>query len=298
MIVVQLQGGLGNQMFQYAAGKALSLQLNCSLKVDLNILESKNDTFSNNYLHTRSYELNIFQNLEIEIVKNKDLLKFLHGSQLNKIKRKLGLPNYKVYQENEFVYSDHYFNLKPPVLLKGYFQSENYFIRFEKIIRQSFRFPLEDLGDSNNDLLQAIQKTESVSIHVRRGDYLIPEIFKVHGICEKSYYVNAIERIKKKYPNASLYFFSDDAEWIQNNLLKYFPNSTLISGNHAKDSWKDMFLMSSCKHNIIANSSFSWWAAWLNNNPEKMIIAPRQWFKIEDKNFNASSLIPSNWISI
>ena len=139
----------------------------------------------------------------------------------------------------------------------------------------------------------------SVSVHVRRGDYVLDKnTQEFHGVCGVDYYLDAIKLIASKMDDLLLVFFSDDTEWAIEE-FKNLPYSLIfIDHNKGENSWKDMFLMSNCKHNIIANSSFSWWAAYLNQNQNKMVIAPKQWFADPTKNSETSDLIPESWIRL
>jgi hypothetical protein len=137
----------------------------------------------------------------------------------------------------------------------------------------------------------------AVAIHVRRGDYLKPKVNQFHGTCEISYYKRAVELIINKTISPKFYFFSDDANWVKSELASNFLNSTVVE-NSEKENWVDMYLMSLCQHNVIANSSYSWWSAYLNRNEHKIIIAPNKWYSDVKMNKLTKHLIPENWISI
>lgn len=156
------------------------------------------------------------------------------------------------------------------------------------------------MNEKNQKILEKITQTNSVSIHVRRGDYYNNEsAFKIHGnITTKKYYENALEFIKEKVKNPVFFVFSDEFEWVKKNLY-FFSNYGevhIIDWNKGFDSYIDLQLMSNCKHNIIANSSFSWWAAWLNKNKNKIVISPKKW--VNNINENKIDIIPNNWIKI
>ena len=190
-----------------------------------------------------------------------------------------------------------YLNIKSPAYLKGYWQSENYFKEFERIIKEDFQVktPATEL---NYDLLQKIRGTESVSLHIRRGNFVnVDFVNKFHGTCSMDYYKEAISTIAKHWENPVFYVFSDDIEWAKTNMnIKY--ESVFVDINSAKQDYEDLRLMQNCSHNILANSTFSWWGAWLNTNPNKIIIAPKQWFADEQKNIEAKTIIPPNWFTI
>lgn len=172
----------------------------------------------------------------------------------------------------------------------GYYQSEKYFKEITNIIRKDFTFP-KPVDIINQKLINQIDNTESVSIHIRRGDYL--NIPNTQNICSISYYKKAINLILKNISNPQFYIFSNDINWCKQHLQ--IDKAIFISNNTGKNSFIDMQLMSCCKHNIIANSTFSWWGAWLNNNPNKIIISPNKW--MNDTN-GTGDIIPNDWIKI
>ncbi len=294
MVVVTLQGGLGNQMFQYAACRALAKHHNCKLLLDLSMLPGT--AAANKEITHRQYELGLFKNIDTSGVPSHILQSFLSLSKKNKLLKRLNLPYKKKYMEPAFSFDAGFFLQRPPVLLKGYFQSEKYFSSIKDTIRQAFSFPALATNDVNIPVLQQIQNSHSVSVHVRRADYVNdPAIYAVHGICSIDYYKKAFDYMQQQFEKAVFVFFSDDPAWVQHTFLSYLPGSFIVTNNHAADSWKDMCLMSSCKHHIIANSSFSWWGAWLNSSPDKKVIAPKSWFADTAKNETTTDLIPENW---
>jgi hypothetical protein len=184
-----------------------------------------------------------------------------------------------------------------PVLLKGYWQSAQYFSDYNSEIRQAFAFQAYST-EKLKETIDQIDQTNSVSIHFRRGDYLTnPVAQKVLGVLGMAYYSAAVQKIKSEIENPFFYIFSDDPEWVKKNLPvneKY----KIIESSYQDKSHCDMLLMSKCKHHIIANSSFSWWGAWLNADPGKLVIAPKQWFADEQLNANSVHLIPAAWIRL
>ena len=297
MIVIQLKGGLGNQMFQYAAAKALSIKNNCSIKIDLSFLENTR-SFVTETFTPREFELNIFHKINTEFITTKEKNKFFKESRLNNLKMKLGITYFKKYDEISLKYFDDYFHLKQPIFLNGYFASEKYFKQVESIIYQEYQFPSLMNDNANYAFELSIKNNTSISVHVRRGDYLKPKVLNFHGICDIIYYRNAIDMMKKIFPDSVLYFFSDDINWVNEHLLSLYPHSFLVNANSGKQSWKDMYLMSCCNHHIIANSSFSWWAAWLNKKTDKKVIAPKQWFADTILNDQTVDFVPKQWIRI
>ena len=175
--------------------------------------------------------------------------------------------------------------------LAGYWQSEKYFSFIEEKIKAEFTFKIE-IDDINKKYLEEMNKVESISLHVRRGDYLSSPSLNV---CTEKYYENAITYFRERIENPIFFVFSNDIEWCRQNIngkdIKY------INVNKGERSYNDMRLMSACKHNIIANSSFSWWGAWLNSNAQKIIVAPNKWIN-NSKNVSESDIIPEKWKKI
>ena len=293
MIVVKIMGGLGNQMFQYAFGRAIALHYGSELFFDLNLYnEYKKD---NNINYTpRDYGLSHFKNVNLSPM-TPYISKRLFGNRLlNYIKFRLNIKRKSIYQEKAFSYNKEVFNLTNSAYLLGYWQSEKYFYDIRRAIREDFVFNYENIGVKNDELLFKIREnSSSVSLHVRRGDYLTINNFLLFTM---EYYLEAIQIIKKKIPNPLFFLFSDDPQWVNDELKPLVENSVLVDNNFHEDSWKDMMLMSNCSHHIIANSSFSWWGAWLGSNPDKMVIAPKKWFA--DDRINTSDLCPPDWILI
>jgi len=293
MIIVKLMGGLGNQMFQYALGRRISLLRNTDLKVDSSFLNDKESNHTN-----RKFELDVFS-LTIPIASEVEMNRF-KTIQENKFKKKIQWIAPFIFPYNSILEQGHEFNksiLNSPKnsFLIGYWQTEKYFLTIQDLIRKDFAFknPLEGV---NKIYAKEIKKSNSVSIHIRRGDYIHnTEANQFHGSCSWEYYSTALELVKNKVTNVHLYVFSDDMKWVKDNMNFDIP-VTYIDNNIAENSYIDMQLMSLCKHNIIANSSFSWWGAWLNNTPEKIVIAPTQWFK--DTSVNINDVIPIGWYKL
>lgn len=290
MILVELNGGLGNQMFQFAAAKSLSLYRNVDLKLDSTSAAQYNLPEG---LKKRPYDLHHF-NITDPIANKKDIDFFLDRSLVNKIIEK-SKPPYKrrIYREPFFHFDKNFFKAGPNVYLKGLWQSEKYFLPYHEEIRKAFHLnntPFRHLLD----IADKIKNENSVSIHIRRGDYLAKAAFKVLGLMPIDHYLRAINIIKSRIDNPHFYFFSDDINWVKENLP--LPDAVYISDNLTENHLEDLYLMSQCNHNITANSSFSWWGAWLNNNPGKIVIAPKNWFNKGPK--DTYDLYPDNWIVI
>ena len=290
MILVELNGGIGNQMFQYAAAKSLALHHKTELRLDIT---PGHDKTMPDELKQRPFDLHYF-NLPDLFANNADIKSFIPKTHLEKISEK-AKPNHKrkIYREPFFHYDNNFYNAGPNVYLKGLWQSEKYFFRFEKQIRNILRFN-DDTIRSFADITNKIKDQNSISIHIRRGDYLAKVSLDVLGLLPLAYYHQAIELIKSKTQNTVFYFFSDDIDWVKTNLQ--IPEAIYVSNKTTTSHIEDLYLMSQCRHNIIANSSFSWWGAWLNSNPDKIVIAPKKWFNNGPK--DTQDLIPEGWLKI
>lgn len=295
MIIVKLKGGLGNQMFQYAAGRYLAVARNTSLKLDISLLCATSTGCT-----PRHYGLDIFD-IHEDFAEEEDIKLLGCGGEvprsiLNRFFRK-----YVLSQPVQAVFKERFFHFDPDVLclpenicLLGYWQSERYFADIKDMIRTEFRvkIPLEGL---NQGLAEQICETESVSIHVRRGDYVSNHVTAAyHPACGIEYYHRAVNYISEYCKKLHFYIFSDDPAWVESNLHIPYPATLVKHNGHC--AYDDLRLMSLCRHNIIANSSFSWWGAWLNRNQDKIVVAPRLWFS--DPAINTSDLIPVGWIRI
>ena len=292
MIIGRLKGGLGNQMFQYAVLRALSLKYKKKIYLDLESVKCtqlETDSFT-----PRGFSLNIFK------IKASPLPNFFrYILKLRTVLKRIIPVHFNLFLNNYNDNSD--FNvIKYPAYLDGYFQSENYFKEFRQQMLDDFslKFPL---GKDNEILLEDIIKHQSISLHFRRGDYVDkPQVALYHGVCSSEYYKIAMDYFRGEVTSSVFYIFTDDPIWVKNNFINLYPfyKMILVNINQGVDSWKDMYLMSKCKHNIIANSSFSWWGAWLNQNPDKIVIAPKQWFADPYVNSKSNNLIPASWVKI
>lgn len=231
---------------------------------------------------------------------------------LNRIRRKY-FTKKTHYIDTVFKYTPEILSDKSDRYLEGYWQTEKYFLSIERQIRNlfTFRLPLSQRSaELKAAVIDGIKKPNEdgryssnicASIHVRRGDYLATQSLHV---CTETYYNNAIVYVQKKYPQTVFYVFSDDLDWCRKNLDFCGAKAIFVGWNTGSDSWQDMALMSLCRVNIIPNSSFSWWAAWLNNNPDKLIIAPSVWnrreleYKDSYYKYNYSDIVPESWIRL
>lgn len=295
MIIVALNGGLGNQLFQYAAGRALAVSRNTNLSLDLIPLSSKLQL--KNIATYRPYELSVFlinATINQPIFTNRYLYPFAKANYyVNKLRKRM---MYNYVKEHTFEYDETLLLQPDNTYLDGHFQSEKYFKKIEQQLRNelTFKHPLDDY---NNRLSEQIINQNSVAIHIRRGDYLLnTNNLNKHGLTPLSYYFDAVNYIAARINNPVFYIFSDDADWVK---AQFDINHNHIIINHntlPETSYIDMQLMSLCKHNIIANSTFSWWGAWLNSNPNKIVIAPKQWFT--DTSINSNDIYPFEWIKL
>ena len=293
MIIAQITGGLGNQMFQYAGAKALALHLNTNLKLDL---ENYDREILPELEVPRSFELPSFKKFEFSRATLEEISSFTSTNNFCKKLQKFLPPHKrKVYIEKGYKFDKNFFKANETVYLRGHRQSEKYFEPYQNEIRNTYQIK-NDLIIEVNDIGEQIASQISLSIHVRRGDYLrLPIILDWHGVLGLDYYKEAIKKVQAVHPNVNIYYFTDDIEWVSTELASIFPG-TILSEEISKTHYHDFYLMSQCRHNIIANSSFSWWAAWLNNNPEKIVIAPKKWFN--KPVLDTTDLIPKGWIRI
>ena len=287
MIIVRVTGGLGNQMFQYAMYKSLEK------KGKLVKLDSK--SFYETKKEHNGYELERIFDIKPNKPTKEDLEKFDENniSTLFKIKRKLFGDKKFVYDTKEYVFNKDVYKLKNSYL-NGYWQSIKYFEGIENDIKKDFRFK-NQLDNKNLEILNEIENSNSISIHIRRGDYMSPENYNMYGcIATPTYYKKAIKVIEEKVENPTFFVFSNDMDWVKKN-IQINSRVFYIDINSGNGSYKDMQLMSNCKHNIIANSSFSWWGAWLNENKNKIVIAPKKWINREDVDSDKRELFCEGW---
>jgi hypothetical protein len=309
MIVLTLIGGIGNQMFQYACAKSLALDTGQKLYLDFSMTKSYHDqNIKNSPLRVNS-ELDLF-NLKINTISSERLMKF--RPRAFPIESKLISIKYKIIQYfyNTQIYTDRGYaqsykditklQKSKDLLLYGYFQNEKYFNNNEHQIKKDFVYkPL--LSEYGREILKRIKKSKcAVSIHVRRGDLVSnKEAAKHHGLCSLEYYKEAIQRINSLTSSKNTFFlFSDDLEWVNKHFKGLISDYVLVNNKQKIHDSEEMILMSLCNHNIIANSSFSWWGGWLNQTEDKIIISPKEWIMDRQKNIQAIKIIPDNWIKI
>lgn len=277
MRLIKMTGGLGNQMFIYAMYLKMKT-IFPDVRIDLSDMV--------HYQVHYGYEMNkVFHLPRTEFCINRSLKKIIEFLLFKTIlERKQGgslVPYTRKYRW-------------PWIYFKGFYQSEKYFAGIEKEVREAFVF---DIRRASRRSLRAMQEIKAdphaVSIHVRRGDYLLEKHWKALGcICQSSYYLNALAELEKRVKHPHYYVFSEDLNWVRQNLP--LTKAEFIDWNKGEDSWQDMMLMSHCRHHIICNSTFSWWGAWLNPSLDKIVIAPERWTQMTD----SADVVPESWLKV
>ena len=286
-VIVGLSGGLGNQLFQYAAGRCLSLKLGVDLVLDVSWFQAGSD---------RAYALDAFSVKAITYCGPFFFPGWAKRLWCRLTRRwagkKLGVP---VYRENHFQFDKAYAELDHPVYLEGFWQSERYFSSYKEIIASDLS--LKDLAsDQFKVLAKEMQSSDSICIHIRRGDYVSnPIASQVYGLCSLDYIYQGVKMVSKDLMQAHCFIFSDDPVWVRNNLTFDLP-FTVVDFARPHEPHLDLALMMRCKHFVIANSSFSWWGAWLSDNQSKRVVAPKKWF--ESSETCIDDLIPKTWMKL
>jgi hypothetical protein len=286
MIITQFKGRLGNQLFQYAAARKLAILGKTDLKLDLRNYANEPDAHRIRFFNI---DETVATEKESEGLKKKDLRYYLEKF----------LPYYKrrfVWERN-WNFDKNLIGLKRKnMYIRGQFSSPKYFEGIEDLIRAEYTLK-KPLDAKHDVVIKEMAETNSVSVHVRRGDITQGELANERPTSQADYYKHAIELISNKIPAPHFFIFSDDIVWAKEN-LNFIKPSTFVSQKGMQD-YEELVLMSNCKHNIIGNSSFSWWGAWLNANPEKIVIAPKNWLvnKKENEEY-IEHLIPKSWITL
>lgn len=291
MIVVKLMGGLGNQLFQYALGRHLAIINNCELVLDTTSLKYKGEK-PNPSFTDREYQLSNF-NIDARVADEK-LLKKVNNRPTG-LKR-LFQKEYTKFFENGNQFQQEMLSLKKNSILEGYWQSEKYFIDIKNILKKEFT--LKNTSSSENlEVAKLITQSKSVSMHVRRGDYVNNPIFSGYiGVNCLKYYSDTVSYINSKCENPTYFIFSDDIKWTKENFGFIKNKVVYVDINSELNCFEDIYLMSLCNHNIIANSSFSWWGAWLNQNRDNIVVASNTWFN--ESSFVNKDMLPECWIKI
>jgi Glycosyl transferase family 11 len=302
-VATTIQGGLGNQMFQFAAGYSLAKRLNLPLALDLSFFAKQGA----DHVVPRPYLLDgydiTYENFVPPVRQQarpgilSRLKRYARRHFRNYLPEPKKAKNY--FKEGPFYFNDEFNAISQGVWLNGLFHSELYFKDYADDIRRLFTYkkPLSALGAENLTKIKA--QRVSVSLHVRRGDYVMLQSAKdKHGIISIDYYKRAVDLMQKIHgPDVHFFIFSDDTGFVEEEFIS-LSNKTILKGD-VLYPLEDMYLMSQCRHHIIANSSFSWWGAWLNPHQYKTVIAPRWWFSREElKTTTIMDLLPDTWIAI
>jgi hypothetical protein len=287
MIVVRLMGGLGNQMFQYAAGHNLATARGVELALDLGWFDDQGARLP----APRAYELNAFDlNVRLERLSQRrvDALEGFTPRLLTPLR--WIPPRLTVVRETSTSFDASIFSAPDSSLLIGYWQSERYFEPVAEAVRDQFSLP-RSANVADLDLVRAVEDAPSLGIHVRRGDYVTSEATNLmHGTLDPAYYTEGVSYVSAHRDVQRIFVVSDDPDWAEAHLAFPLPTTFVRANGRAVD---DLHLLQTCDHQVIANSSFSWWAAWLNDNPEKIVVAPKRWFR--DPAIPTDGLIPEGW---
>jgi len=295
MLIVKLQGGIGNQLFQYATGLALADKTNTPLWLDIYHLAAsrlavREETPRNYALNPYAITANIIQ------PSTDSLLRFL-PARLQKFTW-----NYLHYLQYSHKFGEHFstediaelLTNGQSVLLEGVFQEEKYFSAIRQKLVQQIRLS-RPLSEEYRKYADQISNTLSVSVHIRRGDYAEREKTKAfHGLLADTYYLEALQKMQELITDATFYFFSDDMTWTKAT-FGHIDQAVFIDPVYPNPH-ADLALMCQCRHQVIANSSFSWWGAWLNEHPDKVVIAPLKWFAVKEANNQFT--LPTDWLRI
>jgi hypothetical protein len=286
MIIVKIYGGMANQLFQYAAGYALSMHHATALKIDTSYFQEKNkDT-------KRSFALDKF-NINYELASQEEIDDVFKFRSIDYAWNKF-LPTSKkrFYGEKKPGFNEHFFDLSDTVYLRGYFQSEKYFIDCQKSLLEQYQVKTNGL-EPVLPLAEILKNSNSVALHIRLGDYLNPTLSSIMAPFDIAYYQRAVDYFQQHIIHPTFYVFSDQIQ-LAKDLLKIDAEFVFVDEKMSANSDTDFYLMQSCQHQIIANSTFSWWAAYLNKHTHKIVVAPQKWYK--DHFGDATDLYPNNWV--
>lgn len=290
-IIARIEGGLGNQLFQYAAARSLADRLGCDLALDLRGLDENGD---------RPFQLDLYR-IRASVASRQQLqeLPDRRASRWGRIRANLSqfapaLFSFPVFWPRSFAFDARFEQIGRPVYLVGYWQSEKYFAWNRPRLLQDIQLlvPLP----VTTPLLDEIRSTRSVALRIRRGDYVSSTATaQFHGLCDIGYYHAAINALKACFPDIHVFVFSDEPAWAQINLLLDVP-TRYVDANPADRGYIDLELMHHCRHHVIANSSFSWWGSWLCESGEQVVYAPDRWFA--ETTTDTSDLVPARWTRI
>ena len=288
-VIVRIEGGLGNQLFQYAAGRALADRLGCELALDLRGLALNAD---------RPYHLNRYAvRAQLADATTLDSLPDWRAKRASRFRSWLMLQGWPVseyvgFWPRSFAFDPRFEAIQQGVFLVGYWQSERYFSTHRARLLSDLQ-----LTTPANPSLQAwlaqVRSCQSVALHVRRGDYVSnPAAAQFHGLCDLRYYEESMARLAAQYNDLQVFVFSDDLNWAQSHLKLNVPTHW-VQGHSTEEPHLDLEIMRHCQHHILANSSFSWWGAWLCERSGQQVFAPKKWFA--DETVDTSDVIPARW---
>ncbi|GAB2571274.1 alpha-1,2-fucosyltransferase [Spirosoma areae] len=291
MVISVLAGGLGNQLFQYAFGFRLARQLQTDLRLERHLLESRTLARLRNYT-PRQYELNVF-GIEQMDASLSDTLRCLSRTLL---------PGHQAVLLRESDPTSLHTLTQPTArtqhaLCFGYWQSEVYFKPEADALRKQLVFQ-KCPSDKTLRVAEIIRSGQNATfVHIRRGDYVTnANANQHHGVCDEAYYHHSVAYLRERVSDAHFFVFSDDQNWVKRELGALLGPATFVEHNTGADSWQDMYLMRLCRHAIVANSSFSWWGAWLNSQTNRIVVAPQRWFAADKSVYPA--VVPPDWILI
>lgn len=291
MIIVKIQGGLGNQMFQYAIAKSLAAHYKTTYAFDHRFLEDRSPAATHTF---RNYDLDIFR-VKAKRASASNLYLFEHKWPKWKrycVRLNLLAPHCS-YAERHYQFDPGVFSQGPHLYLDGYWQSPKYFSAIAEDLRGDFTF-VHKIETQSLPILTQVMTSDSVCINVRRGDFLHN---RFHRVCDESFYAKAISIAKEKINHPRFFLFGDDVQWFLDRFDSLTEEITVV--DHQHDGYKygnKLQLMASCKHFIIPNSTFAWWAVWLADCDDAVVIAPSKWFN--DPAWDTRDLIPDHWITL
>jgi hypothetical protein len=298
MIIVALKGGLGNQLFQYACGKALALRTNNAFALDISGYGKNLNSDTPRYYTLSKFNVDFAKIASDEEIRRCKYPYDIFSKSWRLIKAKI-LRKFYISFNERFFKKINRLDSKKDIYLDGFWQTEKYFIDKADIIRKDFTLK-DPLSPGAQEILNMINGREndlpSVSIHVRRGDVVRDaKTNPYYGICTPEYYTEALDYMKKELGEFKVFVFSEDTEWVRKNISIFQPTVFVSDVKGIKD-YEELVLMSKCDHNIIANSSFSWWSAWLNENKNKIVVTPSEW--ITRGKWHHKDTIPLSWIRL